>query len=85
MPRPCSSSPGRDATQLVLGASSGSRLAELVRGSVVGRVVREAGPIDVHIISQEEPPAGMISRADAGFLPSRRAGKPSAPWWGRSV
>ncbi len=46
-----------NATQLVLGASTRSRLAEIVRGSVVARVVRDAGPIDVHIISQDEPAA----------------------------
>jgi two-component system sensor histidine kinase KdpD len=49
-----------NATQLVLGASTRSRLAEILRGSVVARVVREAGPIDVHIISQEEPAAGAL-------------------------
>jgi two-component system sensor histidine kinase KdpD len=47
-----------NATQLVLGASGRSRLTELLRGSVVARVVREAGPIDVHIISQEDSAAG---------------------------
>ncbi|MBN2112958.1 MAG: sensor histidine kinase KdpD [Acidimicrobiia bacterium] len=47
-----------NATQLVLGASRRSRLAEILRGSVVTRVVRDAGPIDVHIISQDEPGAG---------------------------
>jgi two-component system sensor histidine kinase KdpD len=64
-----------NATQLVLGASTRSRLAELVRGSVVGRVVREAGPIDVHIISQEEPPTGMLSRRRRlpAIPPRRRA------------
>ncbi len=42
-----------NATQLVLGASRRSRLAELTRGSVINRVVRLSGPIDVHVISQE--------------------------------
>ena len=54
-----------NATQLVLGASTRSRLAEVLRGSVVARVVRAAGPIDVHVISQEEPAAGIM-------LPRRR-------------
>jgi two-component system sensor histidine kinase KdpD len=40
-----------NATQLVLGASHRSRAAELVRGSVINRVVRLSGPIDVHVIS----------------------------------
>ncbi|MHB8293116.1 MAG: ATP-binding protein [Acidimicrobiales bacterium] len=43
------------ATRLVLGASQRSRLAEMVHGSVINRVIREAGPIDVHVIST--PPA----------------------------
>jgi two-component system sensor histidine kinase KdpD len=42
-----------NATQLVLGASRRSRVAELTRGSVINRVVRLSGPIDVHVISQE--------------------------------
>ncbi len=42
-----------NATQLVLGASRRSRLAELTRGSVINRVVRLSGPIDVHVISLE--------------------------------
>lgn len=40
------------ATQLVLGASSRSRLAEFLRGSVINAVNRGSGPIDVHIISE---------------------------------
>jgi len=40
-----------NATQLVLGSSRRSRLAELLRGSVINRVVRLSGPIDVHVIS----------------------------------
>jgi two-component system sensor histidine kinase KdpD len=47
-----------NATQLVLGASHRSRLAELVRGSVINRVVRLSGPIDVHVISPRERAAG---------------------------
>jgi two-component system sensor histidine kinase KdpD len=42
-----------NATQLVLGASHRSRWEELVRGSVINRVVRRSGPIDVHVISHE--------------------------------
>jgi two-component system sensor histidine kinase KdpD len=42
-----------NATQLVLGASRRSRWAELVRGSVINRVVRLSGPIDVHVISHD--------------------------------
>jgi two-component system, OmpR family, sensor histidine kinase KdpD len=52
-----------NATQLVLGASRRSRLVELTRGSVINRVIRGSGPIDVHVISSEEPePAAPLSR-----------------------
>ena len=52
-----------NATQLVLGASGRSRLTEMLRGSVVTRIVRDAGPIDVHIISQDETPfSALLSR-----------------------
>jgi len=41
-----------NATQLVMGASQRSRWTELTRGSVINRVLREAGgSIDVHVIS----------------------------------
>jgi two-component system, OmpR family, sensor histidine kinase KdpD len=44
-----------NATQLVLGASRRSRLVEFTRGSVINRVIRASGPIDVHVISSDEP------------------------------
>ena len=41
-----------NATQIVLGATRRSRWAELTRGSVINRVIRDAGPgIDVHVIT----------------------------------
>jgi two-component system sensor histidine kinase KdpD len=43
---------GEKATQIVLGASRRSRWQELVRGSVVGKIVREAHGFDVHVIAQ---------------------------------
>jgi two-component system sensor histidine kinase KdpD len=51
-----------NATQLILGSSQRSRWAELTRGSVINRVVRLSGPIDVHIISHER---AEIERAAA--------------------
>jgi two-component system sensor histidine kinase KdpD len=41
------------ATQLVLGASRRSRVAELLRGSVINAVARRAGSFDVHVISHD--------------------------------
>lgn len=42
-----------NATQLVLGASLRSRWAEITEGSIINRVVRLSGPIDIHVISHE--------------------------------
>jgi two-component system sensor histidine kinase KdpD len=58
-----------NATQLVLGSSSRGRVSELTRGSVINRVIRSAGPIDVHVISNEPPPEDRGAR---GGLPARR-------------
>ncbi|HWW52867.1 MAG TPA: ATP-binding protein, partial [Acidimicrobiales bacterium] len=43
------------ATQLVLGSSHRSRWNELTRGSVINTVLRQAGDIDVHVISSKPP------------------------------
>ncbi|MGH8933830.1 MAG: ATP-binding protein [Egibacteraceae bacterium] len=43
-------------TQIVLGSTRRSRLAELVRGSVINSVIRGSGSIDVHVISHEPSP-----------------------------
>jgi len=44
-----------NATQLVLGATHRSRLAEYVRGSVINSVIRAAGgALDVHVIATDE-------------------------------
>ena len=42
---------GEKATQIVLGASRGSLGQHVTRGSVVTRVLRKAGDLDVHVIS----------------------------------
>jgi two-component system, OmpR family, sensor histidine kinase KdpD len=70
------------ATQLVLGASRRSRWAELTRGSVINAVIRDAGDIDVHVISQsgpEHPPGrerdarrAMSARRRRARIPRRR-------------
>jgi two-component system sensor histidine kinase KdpD len=62
------------ATQLVIGASRRSRWSELVRGSVVARVIRQTDTIDVHVISGDAPEPGLppviVPRPPRG--PSRR-------------
>ena len=60
-----------NATQIVLGSTRRSRYAELMRGSVINRVIRASGiGIDVHVISREE--------SDAPTDPPRRRRRPAA-------
>jgi two-component system, OmpR family, sensor histidine kinase KdpD len=63
-----------NATQLVLGASRRSRWVELTRGSVINRVIRASGPIDVHVTSSEEPEREALLARPRGrrTLPVRR-------------
>jgi two-component system sensor histidine kinase KdpD len=49
-------------TQIVLGASDRSRWGEFLRGSVVLDVIRDSGPIDVHVISHEASPRPVAVR-----------------------
>jgi two-component system sensor histidine kinase KdpD len=68
----------RNATQIVLGATHRSRWGELTRGSIVNAVVRNSGPIDVHVISIDPdavpaPPARVRPpRARRVFRMTRR-------------
>ncbi len=55
------------ATQLVLGHSQRSRWAHLTRSSVVNNLIRQAGDIDVHVISTRSSPVS------GPRLPSTRA------------
>jgi len=65
-----------NATQLVIGASRRSRWAELTSGSIVNRIIRASGPIDVHVISTHETGnegALALPRAhNRAMLPRRR-------------
>jgi two-component system sensor histidine kinase KdpD len=67
-----------NATQIVLGASGQSRWHELTQGSVINRVIRLSGPIDVHVISSdgaEERPTGIrlpVPKFVLSPLPPRR-------------
>jgi len=61
------------ATQIVLGTSRRSRWTELVQGSIINRVVRDAKGIDVHVIATD----------DASAPKSRRHSPAVAPAYGR--
>jgi two-component system sensor histidine kinase KdpD len=68
----CDFARARHATQLVLGASRRSRWAELRRGSVVGRVLREAGDLDVHVIGDDGDAPGGADDDPTADRPARR-------------
>ncbi|HKA03420.1 MAG TPA: DUF4118 domain-containing protein, partial [Acidimicrobiales bacterium] len=68
---------GEKATQIVIGASRRSRWQELLRGSVVSRIVREAHGFDVHVIAQgdddtETPPQPSRRRRRRGPARARQ-------------
>ena len=71
-----------NVTQVVIGASSHSRWREFFRGSVVHGIIRESGPIDVHVISQETASSGesLAKAPTRGLTWNRRIAGPS---WGR--
>ncbi len=56
------------ATQLVLGASRRSRWHDLVRGSVISRVLRDAAQIDVHVISYAEEGVDAVAGTRGGHV-----------------
>jgi two-component system, OmpR family, sensor histidine kinase KdpD len=71
-----------NATQIVLGATGRSRWRELANGSVINRVVRLSGPIDVHVISR---PVGHDRDGERLLPPVRRMVTPLSPrrqFWG---
>jgi two-component system sensor histidine kinase KdpD len=62
-----------NATQLLLGASRESRWRAVLHGSVIRGVLREAGPIDVHVVSTwDEPAAHADPHAPSGVSRRRR-------------
>ena len=65
-----------NATQVVMGASRRSRLQELLHGSVINRVMRLSGPIDLHVIAHEPTPLTTGRKWGGG---TRRRPSPLAP------
>jgi two-component system sensor histidine kinase KdpD len=62
------------ATQIVLGMSHRSRVTELVKGSIINRVVRDAKGIDVHVIATDLP-TGQRHGRQRGAARRTRAGR----------
>jgi two-component system sensor histidine kinase KdpD len=74
-----------NATQIVLGASNRSRWQEVFGGSVINRVVRLSGPIDVHVISRpasSDDPAGDGGRRLPHIEPVLTPLSPRRQLWG---
>jgi two-component system sensor histidine kinase KdpD len=67
-----------DAAHLVLGATRRSRRYELLHGSVIGRALRDAGPIEVHIVPWKPDGARRLQQA-----PSEWGGRPRLSLPGR--
>ena len=64
-----------NATQIVLGATRRSRFAELTRGSVINRVIRDSGVgLDVHVISRADDGARATTRGRVGPVRCRGGG-----------
>src|SRR5262249_50114614 len=65
-----------NATQIVLGASRQSTWTHFWRGSVIADVIRESGPIDVHVISSDDATETLerasVPRPRALAVPRRR-------------
>jgi two-component system sensor histidine kinase KdpD len=63
-----------NVTQVVLGASNRPRTRQSLRPSVINRVIRDSGPIDVHVISMSSAPPHARLRAARieGLSPRRR-------------
>lgn len=61
-----------NATQLVVGATRRNRLQEMLTGSVIQQVLRLAGDIDVHVISNPASSPRVELRRRSSPLPRRR-------------
>jgi two-component system sensor histidine kinase KdpD len=63
---------GVNATQLVLGISRRSRLAQLFKAGIGATVVQRSGSIDVHLVTHEQASTGVRLPALRGALPRWR-------------
>jgi two-component system, OmpR family, sensor histidine kinase KdpD len=59
-------------TQLVLGSSHRTRWQHLTHGSVINKVLRHAGSLDVHVISTGAPSSRRIPPANSPISPKRK-------------
>jgi two-component system sensor histidine kinase KdpD len=80
----------RNVTRILIGKPTHSRLRDLLSGSLLERLVRESGGIDVHVISGDvldTPPRTRMNRCvrPSGRTTSSRPNwSGSPPWWPRS-
>ncbi|WP_439815638.1 ATP-binding protein [Zavarzinia sp. CC-PAN008] len=61
---------GNNVTQIVIGKSARTRLFELLHGSVVRDLLREAGPISIHVMATDEArPSPSTAEAPTSVRP----------------
>ncbi|MGC9669752.1 DUF4118 domain-containing protein [Planosporangium sp. 12N6] len=68
---------GESARQVVLGATRRSRRQELLHGSVINKAIRDAGPIEVHVIPARRPAKHVVPAGLAAPPPPRRVALPA--------
>ena len=74
-----------NATQIVLGATARPRWRELFSGSIINRVIRLSGPIDVHVISRPAAPDGTGERGLPVMKPVLTPLSPQRQMWGWAI
>ena len=74
-----------NATQIVLGATARPRWRELFSGSIINRVIRLSGPIDVHVISRPAAPDESGERALPVMKPVLTPLSPHRQMWGWAI
>ncbi|MEP6980549.1 MAG: DUF4118 domain-containing protein, partial [Nakamurella sp.] len=62
-----------NTTQLVLGTSRRSRMARVFDEGVAARVIRDSGPIDVHLVTHDQAATRPLRVVPTGHTPRRTA------------
>ena len=70
-----------NATQLVLGASHRPGWRQLLRPPAINRVMRDSGPIDVHVISLAQAPKGDLPESPRRYRPAAVPPRRQATAW----
>jgi two-component system, OmpR family, sensor histidine kinase KdpD len=63
---------GEHANLLVVGTSTSTWWRRLLNGSVLGRIIRASGDIDIHVVSLDDAPTDRLAPTHTRSLPLRR-------------